>query len=462
MLANAAPGSLGIEVLHLHPWKLAPDVAARAARIAARNVRSTIDTRARRRQPTSLVVMLDDYFLTGKPARVERIVTEAQDTIVAAAADVGLTIDLVVRESAMATVAERALALIEPGRVVDGILQANSPYRRFGVDEVPLWTTDDDGGRQWTCPYLAAVWQLVRLGLLALDGALVHQVHPDEPAAVGVATEETLTLLSSRYLATEAAVQAICATLASDALRNQVAAKASHLFVPAAESDEVAATGYLGPIRRAESERREEAMAMLGGARTDELLGQSVMDVLVIDADDLTRPYAAWEVLQSGPETLSVGRRIAPTLSDATEGLRAATDLADQEGFQAVLTTLPAAEVNVTTAEGFALAVASDTWNIALWTAKKGGPSAHRQADGGWLKSSTPAPDESSPPMFKMRTARLDDVDAIAAIDALEYLDSLSASLIANLITTFPAVVAVDTDGVVNRVRPGQSYCRFT
>ena len=149
-------GSLVVEVLHLHPWKLRADVAARAARIAARNLRGLLDSRARHRQPTTLLVMLDDYFLTGKPSRIDAILKDATGTLLAAADSAGLRIDGVVRESAMATVAPDVISMLEKDRLRDGVLTPDAPYRRFGLDEVPLYQ-DADGDRRWTCPFLAAV-----------------------------------------------------------------------------------------------------------------------------------------------------------------------------------------------------------------------------------------------------------------------------------------------------------------
>ncbi len=45
--------------------------------------------------------------------------------------------------------------------------------------DVELWSDDADGHRTWSCPFLAAVWQLARLGLLRDEGeaVLVPQPH---------------------------------------------------------------------------------------------------------------------------------------------------------------------------------------------------------------------------------------------------------------------------------------------
>ncbi|CAM5724891.1 hypothetical protein SVIOM342S_03063 [Streptomyces violaceorubidus] len=44
--------------------------------------------------------------------------------------------------------------------------------------DVELWSDDADGQRTWSCPFLAAVWQLARLGLLRNEGEAVLAPQP--------------------------------------------------------------------------------------------------------------------------------------------------------------------------------------------------------------------------------------------------------------------------------------------
>lgn len=174
------------------------------------------------------MIMLDDYFLTGRPARIEQILYRATDVLLAAASEADLPVDLIVRESAMTEHAKRVLSLLDPEHVVGGVLRARTPYRSFGIGEIPLWRVVN-GTRQWTCPFLVAVWQLTRLGVVPLDASHIECVGRHVP----LATDATLTLLSSHYLATEAAAQAVCASLVDPELRDYVAERTSHVFVPA-------------------------------------------------------------------------------------------------------------------------------------------------------------------------------------------------------------------------------------
>ncbi|CAM5273688.1 putative protein OS=Streptomyces tendae OX=1932 GN=GUR47_09790 PE=4 SV=1 [Streptomyces tendae] len=49
--------------------------------------------------------------------------------------------------------------------------------------DVELWSDDADGERLWSCPFLAAVWQLARLGLLRHEGEAVFDPQPHTGAA---------------------------------------------------------------------------------------------------------------------------------------------------------------------------------------------------------------------------------------------------------------------------------------
>jgi hypothetical protein len=59
----------------------------------------------------------------------------------------------------------------------------NAKHRHSVFIDIELWN-DEAGGRRWSCPYLAAVWQLMRLGVLRYHGAPVVEPVPYESAAL--------------------------------------------------------------------------------------------------------------------------------------------------------------------------------------------------------------------------------------------------------------------------------------
>jgi hypothetical protein len=109
-----------------------------------------------------------------------------------------------------------------------------SARRRHSIFvDVELW--DDRGGqRTWSCPMLAAVWQLMRLGLLRDRGRLIMTPQdwtdpgfPDnwddlppvirlKPNAAAFAAYTTLSVLSPRFLPVELAVRTILSQFACD------------------------------------------------------------------------------------------------------------------------------------------------------------------------------------------------------------------------------------------------------
>ena len=109
-----------------------------------------------------------------------------------------------------------------------------SARRRHSIFiDVELWD-EDDGRRTWSCPMLAAVWQLMRLGLLRDQGRPVitpqdwtDPQFPDRwedlpsvirlnPRATALAAYTTLSVLSPRFLPVELAVRTILSQFASD------------------------------------------------------------------------------------------------------------------------------------------------------------------------------------------------------------------------------------------------------
>jgi hypothetical protein len=109
-----------------------------------------------------------------------------------------------------------------------------SARRRHSIFvDVELWD-ERDGQRTWSCPMLAAVWQLIRLGLLRDQGrpVVTPQDWPDsrfpdhwddlpavirlKPKAAAFAAYTTLSVLSPRFLPVELAVRTILSQFACD------------------------------------------------------------------------------------------------------------------------------------------------------------------------------------------------------------------------------------------------------
>ena len=109
-----------------------------------------------------------------------------------------------------------------------------SARRRHSIFvDVELWD-ERDGQRTWSCPMLAAVWQLIRLGLLRDRGRPVvtpqdwtDRCFPDSwdelppviglrPKAAAFAAYTTLSVLSPRFLPVELAVRTILSQFACD------------------------------------------------------------------------------------------------------------------------------------------------------------------------------------------------------------------------------------------------------
>lgn len=209
----------------------------------------------------STCFLIDDYFSRfASPAVVIPALVEA-----AAAND--LSIDYIVRESACAQAGEIELAELVLGHLVtdpvpgttgtrpaaievgwlcngargpggNGTSQAMRPVttwqppRENGRNrhsiflDIELWD-QLDGRRRWSCPMLAAVWQLVRLGILRHQGRPVMRAEPmsdgdfptewdDLPPLSQITSKappfagyRTMSVLGPRFLAVEHAVTTI-------------------------------------------------------------------------------------------------------------------------------------------------------------------------------------------------------------------------------------------------------------
>jgi len=243
---------LGIDGLREHfravtPWAQA---AGRACE----------DCVAGRRPRISTCFLVDDYFSPfGSPR-------EIVPDLIRAAADADLQIDYLARESACANAGDVSLARLVESQLVDepapstdgsrppvtesgwlcngrrspvavtgeaiGIPTRWTPPAENAVDrhsiflDVELWDERTPGARTWSCPFLAAVWQLLRLGMLRSQGrgVAVPEPVPDElperwdelPAvlrlnesAAPFCAYQTFSVLSARFLAVEHAVRTV-------------------------------------------------------------------------------------------------------------------------------------------------------------------------------------------------------------------------------------------------------------
>ncbi|MBS2964587.1 hypothetical protein KGA66_16140 [Actinocrinis puniceicyclus] len=217
------------------------------------------------RPRVSTCFLVDDYFSNLiPPAELLPMLREAADKG-------GVRVDYVARESACAQYEGVEVAAIVAGRLVsvpvegtDGSrppvaesgwlsngqrspsgpaealrmhawqppVEAEARQHSIFVD-VQLWS-EKDGERLWSCPMLAAVWQLSRLGLLRDHGRTIIQPRPlpedlpaewsAMPAVIQLNRSAapfhgycTLSLLDSRFLGIEHAVRVILDQVTQDA-----------------------------------------------------------------------------------------------------------------------------------------------------------------------------------------------------------------------------------------------------
>ena len=264
---------VSIEVGHLYMEDLEAGAAAvqRTFAAAAPWLRTAQTPQAvgldKKSARVSTCFLVDDYFSRfSTPASVIPMV-------LAAAAQEGVTIDYLARESACADADGISPAyltlgslvtepvpgttggrppLTETGWLTNGQRspstsrgeamakrarwqppQESSRRRHSIFVDVELWD-DRDEDRTWSCPMLAAVWQLIRLGLLRDQGHPVVTPQnwidpgfPDNwddlpavirlnPKAAAFAAYTTLSLLSPRFLPVELAVRTILSQFSCD------------------------------------------------------------------------------------------------------------------------------------------------------------------------------------------------------------------------------------------------------
>lgn len=278
---------LSIEVGHLYleDFQQGPERINQLLRDAAPWEKKARESLARVLHPASARVstclLVDDYFTSvGSPQVVV-------PQIVAAAEAAGVQLDFLAREAACAAAGGVDIARLVLGRVVPdpprgeggrrpdvftsgwlcngernahpnaaeamrGVKSAWRPPIENGAKhhsifmDVQLWSDDEAGTRTWSCPYLAAIWQLVRLGQLRHLGAPVIRPQiwsepgwPERWADMPAVTQltkraapfsafRTFSVLDIRYLPIEAAVRTILSQIdVGGEMRTQTAARAA-------------------------------------------------------------------------------------------------------------------------------------------------------------------------------------------------------------------------------------------
>jgi hypothetical protein len=263
---------VSIELGHLYP----EDLAAGRTRLRElfedtvpweQAARRTVRTMGRRPR-ISTCFLVDDYFgnIPGPRELVPRILGAAEEA--------GVTVDYLAREAACARApgtgispADMASALLvdEP---VPGTLGVRPPARESGwlcngsrgtpqdpvaaMDPTSVWTpplqssarqhsifldvqlwNEENDVRTWSCPMLAATWQLLRLGLLRDQGRAPVQAEPPPtpwptewrdmpaitrlgPTADPFCAYRTFSILSPRFLFVETAVRTLLEQLCQD------------------------------------------------------------------------------------------------------------------------------------------------------------------------------------------------------------------------------------------------------
>lgn len=281
---SVAYSHLSVELGHFYAEDFGAgcqDLRRRFARIA--DWSAAIPALARRgvpgtRQPRiSTCFMVDDYFHRfGTPREV---IPQVQS----AAAEHGLVLDYVARESSFARHGGVELAqmvvdtlVVEPPRHTNGSrpplsesgwlsngmrspgyadapamtlprpwsppVQSGDPRHSIFVD-IELWS-EEPTTRVWACALLASVWQMTRLGVLRHRGQTLVQPSPLtgelpadwdalpavvqlNPAAAPFCAYRTLTLMDTQYLPVELAVRTILGQVAvPPAVAQQVARRA--------------------------------------------------------------------------------------------------------------------------------------------------------------------------------------------------------------------------------------------
>jgi hypothetical protein len=261
-------GHLYIEDFAQGPVRLTENFRMVVPWVKAINEATASQLAGKARPRISTCFLIDDYFTQfSSPAVVI-------PQLLTAATQHGLTIDYLAREAACAEAEGRDLAGLLAARLVppppegsngaqwDGLESgwlangARSPARvteamapdttwvppsEIGAHrhsiflDAQLWDSPQPGKRQWSCPFLASVWQCLRLGLLRDDGAPVLEPRASErgefpdtwaelpplirlnPKAQPFTAYQTFSILASRFLPIEHTVRLVLGHIALDA-----------------------------------------------------------------------------------------------------------------------------------------------------------------------------------------------------------------------------------------------------
>lgn len=257
---------LSVEVGHVYLGELQdPSLVGSAAAAAAFWIKPVLDKVGRAN--ASVCLMIDDYF----PARGSIDPDEAAALFIAAFEEAGLALDYVAHEADFAVFAEDVRARIqpqprlgemsfgEPGGFRNDLKDSSGRWLRSGwisngdpiraergardgfalfdraaktdetlgrpehrtsmALEVQIYDTPKGDAVVWSCPFLAACWQLVRLGALRDDNneprfpERMRQLRDDAPP---FHARRTLTLLPPSMLRVEHAVRVILSQLDLD------------------------------------------------------------------------------------------------------------------------------------------------------------------------------------------------------------------------------------------------------
>jgi hypothetical protein len=260
----------GIDGLRENFQRVAPwaDAARRACQAAIGDRRARVST----------CFLVDDYFSPfGSPRQIV-------PDLMRAAADAGLEIDYLGRESGCASAEGVPIARMVEGQLVAepapstdgsrppvsesgwlcngersavpgageamGVISQWTPPVESAANrhsiflDIELWDEKREDERTWSCPFLASVWQLLRLGMLRNLGqsVAVPQPAPGElpeswdqlpallrlnPSAAPFSAYRTFSVLSSRFLPVEHAVRTILGQVnVAGAVADQVAERA--------------------------------------------------------------------------------------------------------------------------------------------------------------------------------------------------------------------------------------------
>ncbi|MEZ7006387.1 SCO2522 family protein [Streptomyces sp. AD55] len=286
---EAGPGRLRRHFAEVRPWAEAARAAA-TARAGAKRAR------------ISTCFLVDDYFTRfSSPAEVVPMLLAEADRA-------GLGVDYLARESGCAVFGEVPVAEAVAGRIVESpppgshgnrppaaqtgwlangerspAARAPQAMKRAQVWRPPketaarrhsvfldteLFSDGPDGRRTWSCPFLAAVWQLARLGLLRHQGEAVLSPRPHtgagfpddwddlppllrlNPAADPFTAYRTCSVLPNRFLPVEHAVRVILdQTEVDPGALGQVAVRArgERAELPDSVADRISYVFYAGP-----------------------------------------------------------------------------------------------------------------------------------------------------------------------------------------------------------------------